>query len=210
MGNRNLERGPQGDLGQQGYPGATGPVGPQGEPGRNWRFNRGPALRTLAFLFVVIVAIFAVYTVNEHNINARAKDERANIAARARAELRTCVRVQYLRDQANGTNFLIFDTFMSVRDQMQKVIDSGKLRGTALKQAEASVKRANDVVQTTVVTGPTDCHAATFDDNYKAPAPEFIIKNGPRVKAARKSAARIVRKAEIGQPLYDASKQPRP
>jgi hypothetical protein len=190
------ERGPKGDHGQTGDPGATGATG---EAGRNWRWSGGPAMRTLAFLLVVLATAFAVYRVND-----------AGIASTKRAEFRTCQRVQFLRDQANGTNFLIYDTFKTAIAQQQKAIDSGRVKGAALKQTEDAIKRGQNVVNTTVVTGPTDCVGATYDDNYKAPAPEFVVNNTPRVKAARAHAADIIRKAKLRQPLYDATHEPRP
>lgn len=137
-------------------------------------------LRLLAFVAMVLVALVAVFGV-EH---------------------RTCERVQYLRDQANGTNFLVYDTFKSVRDQQQAAIDSGKLEGKALEQARDSVKRSDLVVQTTVVTGPTDCTRATLDPGYAAPAPEFVVTESARVKEARAHAAEIVEKAKTQTPLY--------
>jgi hypothetical protein len=193
MSRRDNERGPQGDHGQ------IGPQGPIGTPGKSWSWRGLPAARTFAFLLVVLVSVFAVYRINQGGID----DLRA-------VELRTCERVQFLRDQANGTNFLIFDTFKQIVDQQNKIIASGRLKGAALKQAKDSVKRSQGVVNTTVVTGPTDCHEATFNNSYKAPAPEFIARNGPHVAQAREHAAGIIRKARLQQPLYDASKQPQP
>jgi hypothetical protein len=174
MSDRELERGPQGDHGQAGTPGA------QGEKGEGWHWRGLATLRLLAYVGVVTALAYSVFG----------------------AELRTCHRVQYLRDQANGTNFLVYDTFKSVRDQQQAAINSGKLKGKALQQAREAVGRADKVVKTTVVTGPTDCEAATFNPSYAAPAPEFIDKNNAQVKRARMHSADIVRKAKLREPLY--------
>lgn len=156
-------------------------------------------MRMAAFLFVVLVAAFATYKIDQQSIH--------NLEA---VETRTCVRVQFLRDQANGTNFLIYDTFKMVVDQQKAALKAGKLQGTALKQAKQSITRAQKVVNTTVVTGPTDCRGAVFDPHYKAPAPEFIAGNSKRVKAARIHAAEIIKKAKLQQPLYDSTHQPHP
>jgi hypothetical protein len=176
----------------------------------SFQFDRREVLRLAAFLAVILVSIFAVYKINERSVNnVRTINERGITNLRA-VELRTCARVQYLRDQANGTNFLIYDVFRRSLTQQKEAVKAGHLKGAALKQAKEAIKRAQKVVSTTVVTGPTDCHAATFDNNYKAPAPEFIARNGPRVKLARQHADGIIRKAKLQQPLYDASKQPQP
>jgi len=137
-------------------------------------------LRAVAFFGVVLVAVYAIFA----------------------TELRTCDRVQYLRDQANGTNFLVYDTFKQVKEQNQAAIESGKLKGKALEQARQAVQRATQVVDTTVVTGPTNCKGAVFDPGYKAPAPEFIKNETPQVKAARAHAMEIIRKAKLNEPLY--------
>lgn len=146
----------------------------------------------IAFVFLTAVVIFAFYVSTSDQL---ARDRNVQI--------RTCERVQLLRDQSNGTNILIFDTFNRVVKQQQAVIDSGKLKGVALKQAKVSLKRAKDVVATTVVTGPTNCvEASDHPDTYRAPAPEFIVNGGPRVAVARKGAQEIVDKAKTQTPLY--------
>jgi hypothetical protein len=137
-------------------------------------------LRLIAVAFFVIVTIVALFGV----------------------ENRTCHRVQYLRDQANGTNFLVYDTFKQVRDQQQAAVDSGHLHGKALQQAKEAVRRGDAVVKTTVVTGPTNCGRAVLDPGYAAPAPEFIYKNTDQVKRARANAYQIVVKAKHRTPLY--------
>jgi hypothetical protein len=79
----------------------------------------------------------------------------------------------------------------------------------SLQQAQESIKRAQDVVNTTLVTGPTDCKAATdHPDTYAAPAPEFIRDNSARVKIARQHAMDLVRKAKTHSPLYQGNKLP--
>jgi hypothetical protein len=157
-------------------------------------------LRRQAIVYVALslVVILSLYISTQRALER----ERA-------AQLTTCARVQFLRDQANGTNFLIYDTFKRVVIQQQNVIDSGQLRGKALQQAQESIKRAQDVVNTTLVTGPTDCKAATdHPDTYAAPAPEFIRDNSARVKIARQHAMDLVRKAKTHSPLYQGNKLP--
>jgi hypothetical protein len=146
----------------------------------------------LAFLVLAAAMMGAIY----FSTNNALKRERA-------AQIKTCVRVQILRDQANGTNFLIYDTFKHVVMQQQKALASKTLKGTALKQARDAINRAQAVVNTTLVTGPTDCIAATDSPGtYKAPSPEFIAKGGPRVALSRKRANVLVLKAKRGEPLY--------
>jgi hypothetical protein len=156
---------------------------------REFLSRRGPLL---AFL-VLAVGIAGAFYFSTHNQLNRERE----------AQVFTCTRVQILRDQANGQAFLIYNTFKQVADQQRAVIESGKLKGPALKQARQSLKRAARVVKTTVVTGPTDCIAATDSPrSYRAPAPEFIAKGGARVRVAKERADLIVTKARLGQPLY--------
>jgi hypothetical protein len=183
------ERGPKGDHGQhgeRGYPGT-----PARSPWRGW-----PLVRALAYVFV---AMAAAYGVSQYNT----RSSQARFATQRTAELRICERTQFLRDQANGTNILIFDTFNRLVKQQKAAIASGKLQSTALKQAKDAVRRGEKVVRTTVVTGPTDCKAATdHPDKYVAPAPEFIVNDTARVRSARRHAQAIVEKAKTKTPLY--------
>lgn len=148
--------------------------------------------KTIAFIFLAAVFMLAFYL----NTNQALKRERT-------AQLTTCARVQLLRDQANGNSFRIYDTFKQVVEQQQAVINSGRLKGVALKQARKAVARAQEAVNTSLITGPTDCiQAVDHPDRYAAPAPEFISRNGPNVKLARQRAMELVRKAKTQSPLY--------
>lgn len=186
--------GPAGQRGERGPTGDHGPTGPMGETGdRGPRayFDRGALVRLAAYIIVVVAVVFAVSRNTSHDVN-RVRD----------AESRVCERVQILRDQANGTQFLIYDTFKRVRDQQTAAAKN--LKGTALMQAKQSIERANRVVQTVVVTGPTDCDEATLHPNsYVPPVPAFIDEQSPGVKLARKRSSDIIKRAKDGRPLYD-------
>lgn len=163
-----------------------------GNLGRYVRLVLSRHAQAIVYVVLALVVIFALYTTTQTSLD-RERD----------AQVRACERVQLLRDQSNGTNFLIFNTFQQVADQQQAVIDSGNLKGIALKQAKQSRDRAQRVVDTTVVTGPTSCVASVDSpETYKAPAPEFIAKNTKRVQIARKRSQAIIDKAKTGTPLF--------
>jgi quinol monooxygenase YgiN len=152
--------------------------------------KRGIAQLT-AFLLVVIASAYAAYAINA-----------SNISRVEQSELVACARVQLLRDQANGTNFLIYDTFKQAAASQKKLAHETKNKDIR-KQARAAQHRAEKVRDTTVVTGPTDCdRAVKHPATYIPPAPEFIATESPRIAIARKRSEAIVNKAERGIPLY--------
>lgn len=139
--------------------------------------------KTLAFLglALAIALAFALQT-------------RGAIKRERIAQLAACGRVQHLRDQSNASAFLIYDTFKQVRAQQATAVNSGQLKGVALKQAKQSRDRAGIVVKDTTVTGPTDCNEAIdHPETYSPPIPEPIDSNSPRVKAARARVDALVK-----------------
>ena len=139
----------------------------------------------LAFLLVVVVSIVALYKVQNGAIT-RERD----------AQLVACERVQILRDQANGVSVLIYKVYSDGAKREKSLIkgdpeNAGKHR-KSFKAIDTQRKRL-------VITGPTDCNLAINKPKvYKPPAPEFIYKDGPRVKIAEKRAEAIIKKAKTG------------
>jgi hypothetical protein len=157
--------------------------------------------RLAAYVLVVIVAIVATFTIEHRSIERERQANRIALVREQDAQLATCRRVQILRDQVNGTSLLIYDTFNSVAKQQKALMENST--GKARRQARRSYLRAKKVADTTIVTGPTDCHGATLNpDRYIPPAPEFIAKGGPHVKILRQRSEDIIRKAHLGEPLY--------
>lgn len=162
-----------------------------------WRWTKdqrhNPKSQLIAFLLVVAATGGSLYITTQGDLQREHK-----------AQFRNCVRVQDLRDQANGTNFLIYDTFKLIRDQQDAAIKSGRLTGAALVQAKQSRKRAQRVVDTAVITGPTDCKKATRDPGrYVSPAPEFIKSDSDQVKISRKLAKDLIEKAKRNELAKD-------
>jgi hypothetical protein len=119
------------------------------------------------------------------------------------AELRVCQRVQLLRDQINGVNLLVYDTFAQVVEQQRKLLKAPGLTKTQRTMTRQSLHRAEKVTKTSVVTGPTDCvKAVDHPEQYIPPPPKLISKDGHQVRDARDRAAGIVAKARKGEPLY--------
>ncbi len=145
-------------------------------------------LKTMAFLLVAVAAAFAVYEIGQRSI----RDIQ-------RVEVEACERVQFLRDQANGTNFLVYDTFKQAAESQRQALRDYKTKA-GKESARSALERAQNVVDTTVVTGPTDCFRAVYDDGYEAPSPEFIDKGSAQVLAARASAERIIDAAKADTP----------
>lgn len=146
----------------------------------------------IAYVVVISVVLWGTYRIQQSAIE---REHDAQVVA--------CKRVQTLRDQANGTNFLVYDTFKSVAAQQSAVLELPGLTAKERMMAQKALKRANDVVRTTVVTGPTSCvDAVDHPDSYSAPAPEFIASDSKRVAIARKRAQIITQKAKTNTPLY--------
>lgn len=138
-------------------------------------------LRIAAYILVVIAAAVTVVKISDRSI------ERERIA-----QIGACERVQILRDQANGTNLLIYTTFNDVAAQQKGILKKAsdpKIRA----QAQIALDRAISVVKTTVVTGPTNCYASVYHpETYQPPAPQLIDEGGLRIKIVRKRAQAIV------------------
>lgn len=116
------------------------------------------------------------------------------------AEYTACERVQLLRDQANGTNFLVYDTFLSAYRREIKLIKGDPENAEKHRMSADTLEKT---YRTTTVTGPTNCHDAVYEaDTYKAPVPQFIHSGGPQVAAAKKRAQAIIGKAYANEPLY--------
>lgn len=148
-----------------------------------WRSHSNAKL--VAFIVVVLAAVFATHLINRNAIKRQHN-----------GQVKSCVIIQTLRDQTNAAQFLIYDTFLNVRRLQQKAIDSGRLEGIALKQARDARDRAQRVVDTSVITGPTDCEkVASNPDKYQPPSPIFIKRDNKQVKAARDSARKIIESA---------------
>jgi hypothetical protein len=119
------------------------------------------------------------------------------------AEFRICERVQLIRDQINGVNLLVFDTFDQVVHQQRELLKSKKLTPLQRTMTRQSLHRAEGVTKTSVVTGPTDCKQATDNPlRYVPPAPSLISRDGKRVNVARHRYSIMITKAKKGEPLY--------
>jgi len=165
--------------------------------------------RLIAFLFVAAVAAYGLYAINQRSIERANKATQTALHREDAAQTRTCERIQLLRDQANGTNILVFQTFRSVARSQRKLLRAKNLTPAQRRSARQALSRAMGVVRTTVVTGPTNCKAAVErPDVYVAPAPEFVYKNSKRVRIAIKRSQDIVRKAETNTPLYTPKDPP--
>jgi hypothetical protein len=152
--------------------------------------NRSALLRLAAYIAVAICASVAVLKISDQAI------ERERLA-----QIAVCERVQVLRDQANGTNVLVFDTFNDVIRNQKKYLAQAVTKEQK-KQLKETLDRARHVVNTTTVTGPTDCHAAVdHPTTYKAPAPEFVKNGGKRIQTIRDRSDKIAALARAKQPL---------
>lgn len=146
----------------------------------------------ISYLIVVLAAMAAVYALND-----RAIERTRN------AELTACARVQLLRDQANGTNVLIYEYFNDAAKATRARIKSEPENANVLR---SSAKRLQSSADQQTVTGPTDCRSAVdHPGTYQAPAPEFIKNDTKQVQLARERAEAIVEKARLNAPLFGPS-----
>jgi hypothetical protein len=152
------------------------------------RFNWYPLVGYVILLIAVVTAVYMI--------------QGSAIERERQAQLVQCERVQLLRDQSNGVNFLIYDYFKEAAEaqtEAAKIEKDPKQKEVRLSTA-ARLQRTAD---TTVVTGPTDCNQAVNNPTeYSAPAPSFIAEDNAQVKEAKRRAAEIINKAETDTPLY--------
>lgn len=147
-------------------------------------------LPLVGYVILTIVIVLAITRVQDNSIK---REHLASLAA--------CERVQLLRDQANGTNFLIYSVFSSAYDRESKLAESDNKNA---KQHAKSAKAIKKTVETTIVTGSTDCLAAVdHPETYQAPVPAFIDEGGLVVRDARIRAQKITKKAITKSPLYE-------
>jgi hypothetical protein len=158
--------------------------------------------KTLAYLLLTVIILAAVAYTN-HNAVGRERHERTIAIEREdRATIRTCERVQILRDQTNGLSFIAYDAWAGAAKREKGLIKTTK--GKVRETHRASYKSLQDLADSMIVTGPTDCRAATYrPDIYRPPAPEFIASGGPAVAIARKRSRDIIERAKLNEPLFD-------
>lgn len=155
-----------------------------------FRYLFGVHKRTIAFVFVTLITLLSITYVQR---NAILREERAQI--------RTCERVQILRDQTNGLSFIAYDAWAGAAMREKRLAEATKGREHA--QHQKSYVGLQTLADKMVITGPTDCSRATSEpDRYEAPAPEFIGAKGPNVELSRRRSQTIIEKAKKNEPLY--------
>lgn len=155
------------------------------------RYLLGVHRRTIAFGIVVVCTMVAVAYVQHNAINRE-----------DRAQIRSCERVQVLRDQTNGLSFIAYDAWNNAAKREKSLIEATK--GAERRNHQVSYRGLRALARSMVITGPTNCSKAIGKpDKYKAPAPEFIYKNGPNVAIAHRRSMAIIEKAKKKISLYD-------
>lgn len=156
--------------------------------------------KLLAFVFVVITCLIGVRAYDQRSVHRDRVQTAALIAHSRTAQLRTCQRLQILRDQTNATMLTAYTIFHATERQENDLAKRDPENAVLHRELALAFRRSSRQL---MVTGPTSCREAVdHADRYAAPAPEFIFKDGLRVKIAQKRAKAIQDKARRGEPLY--------